>query len=140
MKYVTRNENETCEAARAFAKTVQAPLVICLTGDLGAGKSVFSRAMIRALCGDDTLTVPSPTFTLLQMYECDTAPIYHFDLYRLDDPEDVLALGWDDAMDEGISLIEWPDKAGGYLPSDCIHIIISIEDAQTRTITIKDTP
>ena len=88
--------------------------VIALNGDLGSGKTVFARAFIRALGGRGE--VPSPTFTLVQMYELASARVFHFDLYRLEKPEDGFELDMDDAFHDGISLIEWPDRLGAYLP------------------------
>src|SRR5690606_25210044 len=92
-----------------------------LRGDLGAGKSALSRALIRAIAGDDELEVPSPTFTLVQAYEL-RYPIFHFDLYRLADESELAELGLDEALTRGVVLIEWPDKAGSSLPKDAISI------------------
>ena len=95
--------------------------VIALIGDLGAGKTVFARAFIRARCSADE-EVPSPTFTLLQTYESDNAVIYHFDLYRLSHADDALELGIEDAFAEGISVIEWAERLGALLPSDRLDV------------------
>ena len=97
--------------------------VICLYGTLGMGKSVFARALIRALSGDETLDVPSPTFTLVQTYDMpDGMPVYHFDLYRLEQAEDIYELNWEDAASEGLCLIEWPERLGTLLPRERIDI------------------
>jgi tRNA threonylcarbamoyladenosine biosynthesis protein TsaE len=99
--------------------------VIALKGDLGTGKTVFARAFIRALCGADT-EVPSPTFTLVQTYDLDaTGTLYHFDLYRLEDPEEALELDVDDAFADGISLIEWPERLGPFLPQEYLEVTLS---------------
>ena len=109
--------------AARLAPLLRAGDVIALRGGLGAGKTTFARALISALVGRET-DVPSPTYTLVQTYEAGGMPIYHFDLYRLDDPDEVLELGWDETVD-GICLIEWPDKAGPHLPKWRLDLTIS---------------
>lgn len=102
--------------ARELADKVSPGDVLCLQGDLGMGKSVLARGLIRALSGTPALEVPSPTFTLVQTYETPGGDIWHFDLYRLKRPEEVFELGWDDALSGGISIIEWPERLGGLIP------------------------
>lgn len=104
----------TARLADKLAPHLRAGDVIALSGGLGAGKTTFARALISSLLQEPT-DVPSPTYTLVQTYEGPDFPIYHFDLYRLDDPDDVFELGWDTAQD-GLALIEWPDRAGPHLP------------------------
>jgi tRNA threonylcarbamoyl adenosine modification protein YjeE len=94
--------------------------IIALKGDLGAGKTSFARAFIRARGGVEE--VPSPTFTLLQIYELGSAVIWHFDLYRVKSPEEAWELGIEDAFSEGISLIEWPERLGPLLPRRRLEI------------------
>jgi tRNA threonylcarbamoyl adenosine modification protein YjeE len=117
-------------ATRSFgedlALTIRAGDCLALEGDLGAGKSALSRALIRALADDDALDVPSPTFTLVQSYEL-RIPIHHFDLYRLGDESELAELGLDEALDRGAALIEWPDRAGSQLPKSAIRIRIRQE-------------
>jgi tRNA threonylcarbamoyladenosine biosynthesis protein TsaE len=105
-------------ATAAFAARISALAeigdVIALRGNLGAGKTTFARAFIRARgCAEE---VPSPTFTLAQIYELASAAIWHFDLYRLESPEDAWELGIEEAFSDGISLIEWPERLGHLLP------------------------
>jgi hypothetical protein len=100
---------------------------LCLSGDLGAGKSTFARALIRALADDTELEVPSPTFTLVQSYALARFDVAHLDLYRLEEPEEIEELGLEDALETGVALVEWPEKAAGLLPADCLSI--SIEGA-----------
>lgn len=95
--------------------------VIALEGDLGAGKSVFARAFIRAYCRTDE-DVPSPTFTLVQTYQGGGAPVFHFDLYRLKAADETLELGIEEAFADGISLIEWPDRLGPWLPRGRLEV------------------
>ncbi|MEO1553729.1 MAG: tRNA (adenosine(37)-N6)-threonylcarbamoyltransferase complex ATPase subunit type 1 TsaE [Pseudomonadota bacterium] len=104
----------TTALAQRLAPVLKAGDVIALRGGLGAGKTTFARALISALLDQET-EVPSPTYTLVQTYDGPSFPIFHYDLYRLDNPQDVLELGWEDTH-SGLALIEWPDQAGAYLP------------------------
>ncbi len=131
-------EEDTARAAAALADEAAPGTIIALSGPMGAGKSVFARGFIRALCGPDT-EVPSPTFTLVQPYDSPKGPVYHFDLYRLEAPEEVLALNWDEALKDGICLIEWPEKAGTLLKEPTINIEINIKNQTDRDIKIKGT-
>lgn len=97
--------------------------VITLAGPLGAGKSTLARAFIRAVT-DDGEDVPSPTFTLVQTYDGDHGPIWHMDLYRLEQSADALELGIEDAFIDAICLIEWPDRLGRMLPRRRIDIVL----------------
>jgi len=107
---------ETAALAARVGAVADSGDVIALWGDLGAGKTTFCRALVHHLAGDDE-EVPSPTFTLVQIYEpAETAPIWHFDLYRLNGPEDIWELGFDDALEDAVSLIEWPERLGRQLP------------------------
>ncbi|MEM9572460.1 MAG: tRNA (adenosine(37)-N6)-threonylcarbamoyltransferase complex ATPase subunit type 1 TsaE [Pseudomonadota bacterium] len=104
----------TTALAQRLAPHLRAGDVMALRGGLGAGKTTFARALISALRGEET-EVPSPTYTLVQTYEGPAFPVFHFDLYRLDDPNEVFELGWDETQ-IGVSLIEWPERAGSHLP------------------------
>lgn len=133
--FTSTREDDTDAIARALAEDAKPGDVVCLSGPLGAGKSVFARGFIRALCGHDT-DVPSPTFTLVQTYEGRTGPIAHFDLYRLEDPNEVLELDWDDAIGSAICLIEWPEKAGSFLPSRRIDIVFETAADESRLLKV----
>lgn len=128
-------EGDTETLARSLAEAAAPGDVFCLSGPLGAGKSVFARGFIRALCGADT-DVPSPTFTLVQTYDGRTGGIAHFDLYRLEEPVEVLELDWDDAMAGAICLVEWPDKAGDFLPRRRIDVVFEPGEGESRIITV----
>ena len=114
----------TAALAQTLAPHLRAGDVIALRGGLGAGKTTFARALISALRDEET-EVPSPTYTLVQTYDGSDFPIFHFDLYRLDDPNDVVELGWDETVD-GVSLIEWPDRAGPHLPAWRLDLTLEI--------------
>ncbi|MEQ9314451.1 MAG: tRNA (adenosine(37)-N6)-threonylcarbamoyltransferase complex ATPase subunit type 1 TsaE [Henriciella sp.] len=120
----------TDRLARRLAPHLKAGDVIALHGGLGAGKTTFSRALISALLGAET-EVPSPTYTLVQTYDGPDFPIFHFDLYRLETPDDVMELGWEETMD-GLALIEWPGKAGEHLPQWRLDLTLE-ETADGRT-------
>ena len=110
---------------------------VLLEGPLGAGKSEFARAVLRAAAGDPALEVPSPTFTLVQSYDLPAGPAHHFDLYRLDGPAGLFELGWEEAR-EGIVLVEWPDRLGGCAPEDALRVTLAqgaAEDARRATLS-----
>ncbi len=133
MKYISHNEDETILLADKFAQNLQPGDIVCLWGDLGVGKSVFCRAVIRSLLGNNDIEVPSPTFTLVQNYDIPAinnkynkdVQIWHFDLYRISDEEEIYEIGWEEALASGISLIEWPEKLGDLLPERRIDITIT---------------
>ncbi len=128
----------TVSFASSLAPYLKAGDVLALEGDLGSGKTVFARAIIRALCDED-VEVPSPTFNLLLTYECrgTGTPLYHYDLYRLEQPEEVLELDIEDAFDDGISLIEWPGKMGTFLPETALTITIeTLPKSEDRKISL----
>ena len=116
LKLRLADEEATLALGRALAARACAGDVIALEGGLGSGKTVLARGFIRHLTSAEE-EVPSPTFTLVQIYHCDTVSIWHFDLYRLNDPEEALELGIEEAFHDAISLIEWPERLGGWLPA-----------------------
>ena len=130
--------------AASFAAELRKGDVIALTGDLGAGKSVFARALIQARgasAGVEIGAVPSPTFTLVQQYDLPDFPIYHFDLYRLSDPEEAWEIGLEDAFADGASLIEWADRIDALLPPGTVGVHISPgADENARTADISERP
>lgn len=124
-----------------LAKLCAAKDVIALFGTLGMGKTVFARAFIRELSTPDE-EVPSPTFTLVQTYDIsdkseNQTTVWHFDLYRLKDAEEVYELGYEEALGDGITLIEWPERAGRLLPRSYLELqITSADTAEARKITL----
>ena len=119
-----RDEDATTLLARDIASRLGKRDVILMDGDLGAGKSFFTRALIRHLTHDPDLVVPSPTFTLVQTYEAPTWFISHFDLYRLENPEQIFDIGFEDALASGLTIIEWPEKLGPYRPRAALSITL----------------
>jgi len=132
---ITKNIDETRAFAREFAHTLNAPVTVALHGDLGVGKSEIARTIIQTLCGENTV-VPSPTFTLVQTYVAGDKKISHFDLYRISDVAELVEIGLDYAIQNDITLIEWPDIASDMLPDNTIHIDISEYD-QGRKIIVR---
>ncbi len=120
------DEAATAALAGRIAPFLRAGDTLLLEGDIGAGKTTFARALIRARLGREE-DVPSPTFTLVQTYEDPEAEIWHCDLYRLTSPDEILELGLDAAFDGGICLIEWPDRLCSAIPSGALRLTLSLE-------------
>ena len=118
------DEHATDQLGAALAARLRIGDVVGLKGELGTGKTTLARAILRAAAEDARLIVPSPTFTLVEVYETPRGSFWHFDLYRLETPEQVFELGWEEALAEGISIIEWPDRLGPLLPR---HLSVTLE-------------
>src|SRR5262249_30983077 len=116
------NETATVHLMADLALLAGPGDVITLSGELGAGKTAAARAMIRYLADDDTMEVPSPTFTLAQSYELPALPLLHADLYRISDASELDEIGLSPLPEGTLSLIEWPERAGNALPPDRIDI------------------
>lgn len=116
------DEKATEALAARLAAVARRGDVIALKGELGAGKTCFARAFIRARGGAEA--VPSPTFTLVQTYDLPDGRVWHFDLYRLRATEEAWELGIEEAFEEGISLIEWPERLGTLLPLRCLLVAL----------------
>jgi tRNA threonylcarbamoyladenosine biosynthesis protein TsaE len=130
-------------ATEALAATVAALAragdVILLEGELGAGKSAFARAFLRAATADPTLEVPSPTFTLVQSYDTRIGVVQHFDLWRLEGPGGLTELGWDEARN-GIVLVEWPDRLGSLRPAEALTVALHPTGADSRRAVLSGWP
>lgn len=120
------DERATHRLAAEIANALEPGDLVTLSGDLGAGKTAFARALIRHLANDPGIAVPSPTFTLMQVYELPRFTLAHADLYRLSGPDELAELGLDDIAVTGVVVMEWPDRAGGQLPGDRIDIAFSL--------------
>ncbi len=109
---------------------------ILLDGPLGAGKSTLARALIRAACATPDLDVPSPSYTLVQSYEAPGLTLHHFDLWRLNGPDALTDLGWDEAR-SGAVIVEWPDRLQTLRPQDALTITITIHGPTTRSVALS---
>lgn len=134
--FISHSEQETGDLAEKLALISKRGDVWALSGTLGAGKSVFARAFIKKMT--NASEVPSPTFTLVQMYDAGSFDIFHYDLYRLKSPVEMFELGVDEAFFSAVSLVEWPEKMGNFAPRDMWNVKIEV-DGDTRKITISAT-
>ncbi|MCE2575470.1 tRNA (adenosine(37)-N6)-threonylcarbamoyltransferase complex ATPase subunit type 1 TsaE [Komagataeibacter sp. FNDCR2] len=121
----------TAALGRALAALLRPGDAVLLEGDLGAGKTTLARALLRALCRDAEMEVPSPSYTLVQVYDAPVAEVAHFDLWRLDGPDGLHELGWDDAC-EGIVLVEWPERLGPLTPPGALWVHLLADAAGGR--------
>jgi tRNA threonylcarbamoyladenosine biosynthesis protein TsaE len=134
------DEEATAALAARVARLTRAGDAVLLEGPLGAGKSAFARAFLRAASGDPGLEVPSPTFTLVQEYALPHAIAFHFDLWRLDGPSGLHELGWEEAR-EGIVLVEWPDRLGALRPESALTVALAPGEApESRAATLTGWP
>ena len=136
LSLVLTDEAATRQLAEWLASCARPGDVIALWGTLGTGKSTLARAFIRALTSPEE-EVPSPTFTLVQQYDSDAGLVWHFDLYRLEAPDDALELDIEEAFAEGISLMEWPERLGCHLPKQRLDVVLETGDAEgERRVTL----
>lgn len=134
-QYIINNLAELRALAQEIAR--QNPQIICLEGSLGAGKTAFAREYIGSLCGH-VVAVTSPTYNIVQIYEQAGQKIYHFDLYRFEHADELLEIGFEEALNEGVCLIEWPEIAKNLLGNDYLSIKIEILENESRKITIAE--
>lgn len=121
-----------------IAKNLAPGDAVAIEGDLGSGKTTLARAILRALGIADA--IPSPTFTLVQQYEAATIPVSHYDLYRIEKPEEIEELGLDEALENGAALIEWPERAGERLPAGSLHICLDMTGAGDHCARVSGPP
>ncbi|MBR6185731.1 MAG: tRNA (adenosine(37)-N6)-threonylcarbamoyltransferase complex ATPase subunit type 1 TsaE [Clostridia bacterium] len=130
----THSAEETRELGKRLAKLLRAGDVVLLQGDLGAGKSELARGVARGLGVSGP--VPSPSFTILNAYDEGSVPLYHFDWYRIHDPDEIAQMGMDEQLGgDGIALIEWSSRAEEYVPERNLTILIRATGEETREIT-----
>ncbi len=135
----TSSAQETFELGRNFGRELPVPSVVCLFGDLAAGKTTFIKGLIQEAVGIDPANVQSPTFTYLNIYE-GNKKIYHFDLYRLHDIDEFLSMGFDEYFDaDGICCLEWSERIANFLPKNSIHIHFEHLNENERRISIRAT-
>lgn len=132
----TKNSDETAAAAQQLAAELQAGDVILLRGEMGAGKTVFAGGLCRALGVQEYVT--SPTFTVVNEYEGKAFPIFHFDMYRIEDEAELLEIGFDEYLQSGaVCIIEWPQNVESSLPHKRIEVKIEKVGENERKITIE---
>jgi tRNA threonylcarbamoyladenosine biosynthesis protein TsaE len=121
------DEAATERLGAALARRLRPRDVVALQGGLGVGKTTLARAILRAASGDPALIVPSPTFTLVEIYDTPAGVFWHFDLYRLEEPEQVFELGWEEARVDGMALVEWAERLGALLPRERLTVTLAME-------------
>ncbi len=136
MEWIIQSEKDLKNIATKIIPTLKKGDIVALEGDLGAGKTTFVRTLIRTLTSSD-VEVPSPTFTLLQTYTTPNFLLYHFDFYRLKNPEEAYEIGIEEAFADGVSFIEWPQKIGSLLPKNHKTISIDILSNGSRRIVYE---
>ncbi len=134
--FISNNPAETEEIGRRFANNVDIGSVLALEGDLGSGKTQFTKGLVAGL--GSSIPVTSPTFTIIHEYPGGRLPVYHFDFFRLEDQESVARLGLDDYLfGDGISVIEWADRFPEFIPEQARWILFEIKSENARTISTK---
>lgn len=123
--YLLKSPEDTAKKAEYLAFLVECGDVILLSGELGAGKTTFARSFIHSYLRKE-VHVQSPTFPLIQVYDQGKCELWHCDFYRLEDPEEILELGLEEAYAKGIVLIEWPERLGTYRPKIYLHLHLTM--------------
>jgi len=135
-EYITKSEKETFAVAEKFADSLFVGDIVLLDGDLGAGKTVFSKGVVSKL-SDGKLTAISPTFVIVNVYQSNPV-VYHFDLYRITDVSELDAIGAEEYFySDGISLVEWPSRIEGYFDKKTIKVYIKKVSDEERLIRIE---
>ena len=134
---ILSNEEETAAAGRALARVARAADVITLSGPLGVGKTALARGFLSAL--GHVGEVPSPSFAIVQPYEDLEPPVWHVDLYRIEDAAEIEELGLDAAAD-AVLLVEWPERAGGHVWPEALHLSFEFAQNGDRILTAKVPP
>lgn len=135
MTFISNSEAETLEIGRSLADKLRAGSVVALFGELGAGKTAFVRGLASGLGLKSRVT--SPTFTIVNEYD-GALPLFHFDMYRLKNADELFEIGWDDyLLRGGIIAVEWSENAGNYLPEDAVRVRIQKTGDMGRTIDIE---
>lgn len=135
-EYLSHSAFETFEQGRKLGEELKVPSVVCLFGELAAGKTTFIKGLVHGATQMDPSVVQSPTFTYLHIYEGQKT-VYHFDLYRLRDIDEFLSMGFDEYFEaDGICCVEWSERIASYLPSNCLFVFLAHVQEDQRLITI----
>ena len=138
MEYLSHNEQETEALGQRLAAALSPGAVVAYRGGLGMGKTAFTRGLAKGLGYSGRVT--SPTFTIVNEYEGGRLPLFHFDMYRLEDVDALFVIGWEDYLDRGgICAVEWSEQVARAMPADTVYVTIARrpEDDRWRTITIE---
>ena len=140
MQFLSKNKKDTQKIAENFAKSIKKPSIILLYGDLGAGKTHFTKGLAKGLGYKDLVT--SPTFTIMNLYSGGNMPIYHFDMYRLSSADEAREIGFEEYLNlstlDGVSVVEWPENVKGLVNDKAIIVKIEKENNENlRKITIE---
>lgn len=137
LRIFIKNEEDMEKLGMGLVSRLGPGSVVALTGNLGAGKTTFTKAIAKGLGITDLIV--SPTFTLIHEYSGGRMPLYHFDLYRIEDDEELYELGYEEYFyGEGICVIEWADRIGDYLPEDAVHVHIDYGVGENERIVEID--
>lgn len=138
IELITNSANDTIEFGKSVARAVEKGAVISLVGDLGAGKTTFTKGVARGLGIMDNVT--SPTFTILNEYAGEEKKLYHFDFYRIEDPDELVELGFEDYFPsaDGLTIVEWVEKAPSVLPKKFYQITFKKIDDDKRKIVFEE--
>ena len=135
--YKSNSAADTEKIAAEFAKRLKRGAVVCLYGEMGVGKTVFTNGLCRALGACEYAT--SPTFTVVNEYDGADFPVYHFDTYRIEDEDELIEIGFDEYLSAGgVCIIEWPENIKNSLPKNCVNVKILRDSFTERTIIIED--
>lgn len=136
-KYITNNARETELFGSKLAERLKKDSFVALYGDMGAGKTVFVRGVVEKLIPEAVRLVHSPTFALVNEYVGSEYRIYHFDMYRISDDDELYAIGFDDYFGGGIIITEWSENIPDSIPSDAVRVSIKPLDENRREITLS---
>lgn len=132
--HITNSENETFLLAKSLAKNFKGKEVVLLEGELGAGKTIFAKGIAAGLGLKNIHQVCSPSYTLINIYQA-KYPIFHIDLYRLSKDSEIMDLGWEDYLEQGVIVVEWAEKI--HFDLEAIYVTLTIEKGDKRKIKIE---
>jgi tRNA threonylcarbamoyladenosine biosynthesis protein TsaE len=134
MQIISNSPSYTVKIGKLIARHLKSPDIICLFGELGCGKTVLTKGIGQGL-GIERTKINSPSFVLIRQYTQGRLPFYHFDLYRLKKPQDIMGLGYEEYLyDEGVVVIEWADRLKYLLPKEYLKVELFIKSAQQRLL------